>query len=305
MGGPGLRDSRLTVAGALTLVLLGSGAHAFAQNPGAQDPFGISGAFPPELFTMPDSFYAAPISPQEREQRIFERTHPNLDQVFVVGEKLTFSVRYGVIRAGEATMTIHAREEVNGLSCYHIVTTAGSNNFFSAIFHVRDRLESFIDTERLLPRRFEKHLNEGDYHKDEVVHFDQENHLAFYGGDVVREMVPKAHDILSAFYATRARELEPGMTFNLESHVDKKNYPIKVIVHRRERISAPVGDFDCMVVEPVLRTPGLFKHQGKILVWLTDDARHVPIQMKSELPIGAISVVLVEVGGRLDWEQGP
>lgn len=286
----------------MALSLCGGGSPALAQQ--TEDPFGVSGAFPPELFSMPDSFYAEPISPREREHRLFARSHPYLDQVFVVGERLTFSVRYGVIRAGEATMAIEGRDEIDGFSCYHIVTTAASNNFFSAIFHVRDRLESYIDTTWLLPRRFEKHLNEGDYHKDSVVRLDQENQLAFYEGDEIHEMVPRAHGILSAFYSVRARDLNPGMTFDLESHVDRKNYPIEVIVHRRERVEAPVGTFDCILVEPVLRTPGLFKHQGRILVWLTDDARHIPIQMKSELPIGAISVVLVGVEGRADWEQG-
>jgi hypothetical protein len=74
-----------------------------------------------------------------------------------------------------------------------------------------------------------------------------------------------------------------------------------VKVHRRERVEVPVGEFDCLVVEPVMRSPGLFKQKGRILIWLTDDRRRIPVQVRSELPIGAISIVLVDVQGRSDW----
>ena len=81
----------------------------------------------------------------------------------------------------------------------------------------------------------------------------------------------------------------------IDSHASRKNYPLEVLVHRRERVKVPAGEFDCILVEPKLRAPGLFKHKGELSVWLTDDARKIPVQMRSALPIGAVSVVLVEV----------
>jgi hypothetical protein len=269
-----------------------------AADPGSQ--------FPSEL---PDLQAPYSVTAAERERRTFQKTHPYLDNVFQVGEHLVYSVRYGPIRAGEATMSIRGIELVGGDSCYHIVTTAHSNDFFSTFYHVRDRVESYVDTQRYLPRRFEKHLREGKYENDTVVEMDQRNNLAIYNGGrydgKIYEMRDGSHDVLSAFYEVRARGVvEPGATFDLESHVDRKNYPIRVTVHRRERVSVPAGEFECLVVEPKMRTAGLFKHEGRLLIWLTDDQRRIPVQMKSELPIGAISVVLVDVQGRSDWERG-
>jgi hypothetical protein len=237
-------------------------------------------------------------TPAERERRIFAQTHPYLTDAFVPGEFLEFSVRYGPIRAGVATMAIEGIVTVGGDDCFHIVTTARSSDFFSTFFYVNDRVESFVRTRDLLPLRSEKHLIEGDFRDDEVVLFDQRNHVAIYDDGQVVELVDQAHDILSAFYSVRARDLVPGDGFDLNSHVDGKNYPIRVAVHRRERISVPMGDFDCLVVEPKLRTPGLFKHQGELLIWLTDDRRRIPVQMKSKLPIGSVSVVLTDIRGR-------
>lgn len=245
-----------------------------------------------------------PASPEGRARRAFERDHPFIRDVLQVGERLVFSVRYGPVRAGEATMTISAIEMVGPDSCYHIITTAASNDFFSTFFHVRDRYETYMDTRWLLSRRYEKHLNEGDYHNSAIVEMDQRRELALYDTGKVFEMLPGSHDILSAFYVTRARRLEVGESFDLESHVDRKNYPIRVLVHRRERVKVPAGEFDCLVVEPVMRSEGLFKQKGQLTIWLTDDRRRIPVQVKSDLPIGAISIVLVDVEGRRDWEQG-
>ncbi len=242
-----------------------------------------------------------PTTPEGRAHRAFERDHPFLRDVFQVGERLIFSVRYGPVRAGEATMRISAIEMVGPDSCYHIVTTAASNDFFSTFFHVRDRYETYMDTRWLLSRRYEKHLNEGEYHNSAIVEMDQRRQLAIYDTGKVFEMLPGSHDILSAFYITRARRLKIGESFDLESHVDRKNYPIRVLVHRRERVKVPAGDFDCLVVEPVMRSEGLFKQKGQLTIWLTDDHRRIPVQVKSDLPIGAISIVLTEVEGRSDW----
>jgi len=239
----------------------------------------------------------SPSTPAERARRLFERTHPHRREALRVGERYVFSVRYGPIRAGTATIAIEGIRTVEGDSCYHYATTAESNDFFSTFFLVRDRVESYAAVEDLLPRRFEKHLSEGNYARDDTIGFDQRNHLAIYADGRMFEILPGTHDILSAFFDARTRALQPGDVVNLECHADRRNYPLRTQVHRRERVSVPAGDFDCLVVEPMLRTPGLFQHEGSLTIWLTDDARKIPVQMKSKLPIGSISVVLTGIEG--------
>ncbi len=302
------------IAVSAALAWLGGGVFAAAPGPGsspddtltaltaAPDPSASDSA----LQALGDSLDAsAPFrvsDPRARAIHQFRRLHPYLNTALRVGEKLTFSVRYGPIRGGEATIEVPDRAFVDGDSCYHLLTTAQSNDVFSTFFFVRDRVESFASIDLLQPRRFEKHLHEGDYHADVVVRLDPVSHVAVYDDSLIVETLPGTNDILSAFFSARARVLEPGMTFNLDCHADHKNYPLRTKVLRRERVTVPVGTFDCVVVEPMLRTPGLFKQEGTLTIWLTDDRRHIPVQMKSKLPIGSISVVLTDVAGRSDWE---
>jgi hypothetical protein len=69
---------------------------------------------------------------------------------------------------------------------------------------------------------------------------------------------------------------------------------MRVLVHGRETVSVPAGRFDCFVVEPVLEGEGLFKHEGRITLYISADARRVPVLMKTKVPVGTIDVALKE-----------
>jgi hypothetical protein len=65
-----------------------------------------------------------------------------------------------------------------------------------------------------------------------------------------------------------------------------------VKVQGRERVKVPAGTFDCLVVEPMLKAGGLFKHEGRIWVWLTDDTTKLPVLMKTKVIIGTVDAKL-------------
>ncbi len=217
---------------------------------------------------------------------------------FGVGERLTFDIKYGFVSAGTAVLGIPELVSERGYDCYRIVSVAESNGFISAFFPVRDVVESRLDARELVSRRFEKHLREGGYRASEEVVFDQDRHVAIYPSDGDDRLVPlalDAQDILTSLYYVRMMELHVGESVYIENHADKKNYPLEIKVLRRERINVPAGRFDCLVVEPVMRVAGLFRHTGSLTVWLTDDELHVPVQMRSKVAIGSISAVLSEL----------
>jgi hypothetical protein len=74
----------------------------------------------------------------------------------------------------------------------------------------------------------------------------------------------------------------------------KKIWPLVVNIEKRETVKVPAGKFDCFRVEPILRQPGIFVSKGKKLqVWMTADAVHMPVLMRSEVFIGHVSAELV------------
>jgi hypothetical protein len=225
---------------------------------------------------------------------------------FGVGERLTFEIKYGFISAGTAVIGIPEIVSFEGSDCYRIVSTAESNSFISTFFPVRDVAESLLDVRHLRSLKFEKRLREGSFRAHEEVILDQNRHVAIYEVDGDDRLVPlslNAQDILTSLYYVRMMELDVGRSVYIENHADKKNYPLEIRVLRRERVSVPAGNFDCIVVEPVMRVAGLFRHKGSLTVWLTDDELHVPVQMRSKVVIGSISAELSELrlsGGEAD-----
>jgi hypothetical protein len=219
---------------------------------------------------------------------------PGRHSAISVGEKLTFNVRYGKIRAGTAVMEVVDRKRVNGRVAYQVVSTASSNSMFDGIYRVRDRVVSLMDADRLYSLYFEKHLREGRYKADQQVRFDHTRAVAVYHDGRESAINPGTFDVLAAFYRVRTMPLQPGQVFFLESHDNRKNYPLRVTVLRRERIETPAGTFACLVVEPTLRSGAFFKNEGRLTIWLTDDGMRLPVLMRSKLPIGSISVELTE-----------
>jgi hypothetical protein len=215
---------------------------------------------------------------------------------FGAGEKLVFSVQYGLVTAGEATLEVRNLAALGGRPCYRILSDARTNDFFSKFFEVRDRYESYMDTTNLYSLRYEKHVREGKFKRDDIVDFDQVGHRAIYKNKKV-PIPPRTQDVLSAMYYVRTLPLEVGQSIALANHTDGKNYPLIIKVLGRERVKVDAGEFDCIVVEPILRGPGVFTQKGRLTVWLTDDRRRMPVLMKSKVVIGHVAAVLKSYSG--------
>lgn len=231
------------------------------------------------------------------------RVVPNA--AFGAGERLTFLMHYGPVTAGNARLSIPEIVEVNGRPCYKLVSELWSNKFFSSFFKIDDRVESHTDVDGLFSWRFKKSLHEGDYQTEHTVEFDQINHRAVMKkGDKLDTLAvpPFVQDVLSAIYLLRTMQLAPGDTIHLPNHSDGKLFDLQVVIHKREKAQTRAGKFSCLVVEPFLKTSGLFQQKGRLLIHMTDDQRKMPVMITSQLyvkgfKLGAIVAELEKVEG--------
>lgn len=214
---------------------------------------------------------------------------------FGPGESLRFSIEYGLIKAGSAWLEVAQMETYRGRRCYHLVSRAESNDFMSKIYKVRDRIDSLIDAEGLYSYRYKKRLREGGYNKDYDAAYDPANGKVKYTDGKTFDMAPWSKDALAAFYYVRFVPLEVGQDVVIPHHSDQASGTIVVKVHRKESIEVPAGKFNCIVIEPVMASGGIFKSSGNLTIWVTDDARRVPVLMKSKIPVGSIDAVLQEI----------
>ena len=215
------------------------------------------------------------------------------NNAFGVGEKLSFDVNYGFINAGSASMEVSRLIEYNGRPCYQIQTHAVSNSFFSSFYRVEDRVESITDAAGIFSWRFEKDLSEGSYKAKRQCSFDQMRQVVTEGKDTIA-VAPFIQDALSTLYFVRTQKLEVGKSLYLDNYVDGKTYKLEVKILREETIKVEAGSFDCLVVEPLTSSVGVFKHEGRLTVWLTNDRLKMPVLMKSKVLVGSISAELTD-----------
>lgn len=221
------------------------------------------------------------------------------NDAFKVGEKLTFDVKYGFVTAGVATMEIPRLKKISGRQAYHITFNVNSVPSFDWFYKVRDRYETYLDEEGLFPWRFEQHIREGGYSRDFSAFFDHKKGVAKTSEG--QYTIPKyVNDIVSAFYLARTfdyTKMKKGDRIKLENFYKDKVYPLDVVYHGKEKISVSAGTFNCFVVEPLVQEGGLFKTEGNILVYLSDDALKIPVMVKTKVIIGSINAELTNYEG--------
>jgi hypothetical protein len=221
------------------------------------------------------------------------------NKAFGVGERLVFDVNYGVVTAGEAVMAIPSYDTVAGRQCYRVEFTVNSLASFSWIYKVEDRYLTFIDVDAIIPWKFEQHIREGGYRRDFIAEFDQVRHVA-KTTEGEYQIPPAVHDIMSAFYFARLMDFssaKPGDIFPLYNFYKDRSHELGVKFLGRAELEVEAGTFRTIVVEPLVKEGGLFKSEGRIVVWLTDDERRIPVRVNTKVVIGSIDTELREYSG--------
>lgn len=220
------------------------------------------------------------------------------NNAFKLGENLKFRLRYGPVVAGTSRMGVDDTVKIQGNLCYKIVTEAFSSRFFSVFFKVEDRVISYTDREGLFSWYFEQHLREGRYRADRWAKYNQRENLVYTHKKDTLKVPPYVQDVLSSFYYIRTFKLVVGDTLFIQNHANKKIYPMAVIVHGKENVEVKAGRFKCIIVEPIVTEGGLFKHEGELKIWFSDDEKKIPVQMKSKVSfLGSITAELIKIEG--------
>jgi hypothetical protein len=221
------------------------------------------------------------------------------NEAFGTGERLIFDVNYGFVTAGEAVLAIKSIDTISSRPCYRVEFTVKSLPSFSWIYRVEDLYLTFIDEQTIAPWRFEQHIREGNFHKDFVAEFDQHRNVARAEGKEYAAP-PYVHDILSAFYFVRTIDFSgknAGDIITMSNFYSDTTYELGVKVLGRQDLDIEAGSFHTIVIEPLVKEGGLFKSEGRIVIWLTDDERKMPVRVNTKVIIGSIDTELRAYSG--------
>lgn len=214
------------------------------------------------------------------------------DVPFGPGERLTFDVRFGPVRVGNAAMEVRDFTAIRGRRAYHTQFTLRGGTFF---YKVNDVLQSWIDTETLSSLRFVQDLEQGSRERERrfEIYPDRRVFVETSSENPTEQTsVDNPLDDASFLYFIRTVPLIVGEHYEFNRYFRPDRNPVTVRVVRRERVNVPAGSFDAVVLRPTIKTRGIFAEGGQAEVWISDDARRLVLQIKSSMSFGSISLHL-------------
>jgi hypothetical protein len=218
--------------------------------------------------------------------------------VFPARQTLTFTVDWRVFTGG--TAVFHLEQQGDRLNVTATADTAGTVNM---LFPVVDRFQSSIDTRTGCSGGFSKQIQEGrrkissdlnfDYHAGKQT--EVEKNLVKGTQKTQSSSIPACvTDSLSGIFYAASQRLTVGQDFGFPLADAMRTVTVTMKVEAREEIKTPAGTFQTIRVQPTAEE-GVVKNRGNIWIWYTDDARHMPVQIRARLFWGTITFHLQSV----------
>jgi len=216
------------------------------------------------------------------------------DYPFAVGETLTYSAKLGMLTLGRGTLEVASIDSVRGKETFRFrFRLTGKTVFYS----LDDVLESWVATDGFESHRFVQDFLENDKPKQRTYEIYPDS--GFYreiGHDTTHATPESPLDDAAFFYFVRITPLEVGKTYSFDRYFKKDKNPVTIQVLKREKMDLPDGtEVPCLVLHPVIDTKGMFSKRSETRIWLTDDSRRLPVQIRSKFPFGTITLRLREM----------
>jgi hypothetical protein len=223
---------------------------------------------------------------------------PIAGYVFPEHQTLTFTVDWRVFTGGIAVF--HLDQQGEQLKVTATADTVGAVNM---LFPVTDRFESELDTRTGCSSEFSKQTEEGRRKISSDLTFDAaagrqtqvEKNLVKGTQKTVSSAIPACvTDSLSAIFYAASQRLVVGQDIGFPLADALRTVTVTMKVEAHEEIKTPAGTFQTVRVQPTA-DEGVVKNRGNIWIWYTDDARHMPVQIRARLFWGTITFHLQSV----------
>ena len=218
---------------------------------------------------------------------------------FRAGETLTFDVSWSqFLTAGTATIAVREKRPSFDSIAYYIVADGQPTALLSRLYTLYYKADTLLDAFTLLPQRASVYSKEGSRERMKALRFDQAARRGVYevktSTVVTRNLAlpPLAQDPLSAIYVLRSHPLKLGATFTMPVVNNGDIYRMDAKVVAKETVVTPVGQLAAWKIVPTI-----FDEHGKptgekLGLWISDDARKLPVKLEADLPVGHFVITL-------------
>lgn len=209
-------------------------------------------------------------------------------------ERLEYSLYWNGIKAGTASLEKKVSDDT-----VQLISTVTSTPLAGVIYPVDDLVVSTLKKELwgpgiAAPSSYRIMLREGRNRRDKEYRFDPAAKKIFYINHLEQEraefplLVPTL-DPLASIYHVRTLPLIIGKSLHVTIFDSKRIYRMEIRVLRREDVDTPIGRFRTIAIQPVMLTEGFFSRRGELFLWLSDDDRRIPVQIRTKIKVGTVT----------------
>lgn len=209
-------------------------------------------------------------------------------------EKLTFGVEWRLIRAGTVTVEFWKS---------HASVRLESAGIVSSLFKIEDLYTANFDEPYCATSSIMNSMEGKRHHEARVTYDRTQNHAFFVERDLTKNKVIRetgtdipncVADVSAALMKLRGMTLDPGQSTKLAMSDGRRSAAVKVDAQEREQVKTALGTYKTIRYEADLLNGIVYTRKGRAFVWITDDDRRLPVQMRLRMnfPVGTVTLQL-------------
>lgn len=221
---------------------------------------------------------------------------------FRPGEQLIYQASWIGIPAASGKIVL--RPDYADPALWSAEIWINTNRLTDKLYRMRDYLREEFSAGSLKPDRLYIRQHEGRRRDVFNVTFDRRKHIVTLvkhgprGVQTRQFLSDNPSGPVSGALMALTQPLEVGDSFSFDAFSGTTRYVFDLTVAGRERISTPLGDFDAFRIVPSVA----YLSGGKIsdeahdtTLWVSADARRLPLRIESAVFIGSVRIDLVKV----------
>jgi hypothetical protein len=223
---------------------------------------------------------------------------PSAEYALPSQQTLTYAVDWRVFPAG--TATFHLSQQGSN---EYVTASAASIGTVNLLFPVADKYDSIFDRRTGCSYEYRKQIQEGRRRLTGLMQLDYARHQQVLSEKNLVTGTSKRQtsaipgcvtDVLSGIFYVASQPLQIGHDLRFPLADGGRVVAVTLKVEAKESVATPAGTFSALRVQPTADA-GVVKNRGSIWIWYSNDARHIPVQVRAHLFWGTITMRLTSV----------
>jgi hypothetical protein len=237
----------------------------------------------------------------------------NIDsKAFAPGEALHYGAYYNWgfiwLHAGEVEFTV-ASKKYEGRDVYHLYSYGTTFKSYDWIFKIREKYQSYVDSQTLIPLRYERDVYEDGYTAFEDYRFDYKNNVIHTYVQKRKDpavegtlpITPCLFDLMSAVYYFRSVDFgkyTAGEKIPLNVVLESASYNLYMRYLGKEEVKTRnKKKYQCLKFAVQLVEGTIFKGDEDAIIWVTDDKNKIPVMVEAQILVGSVKAILTDAKG--------